>query len=144
MNEAEKNMKALFDTIPMAIMFWDMSFNIMYCNREWLRVLELSSVEECIEKFPQLMPEYQPEGMLSIDKLMVANKETVEKGEARFQWTHYNSKGEFVNLEIASVLGNFMGVDGVYPGFDTSALKKGVNPRKSHEKSKKLSLQLFH
>jgi PAS domain S-box-containing protein len=98
--EAEERAQIIINNAPMGSLMIDKKYNIIECNKEILKLLELSSKRECIDKFYELSPEYQPNGKASREKIVEYIDKTFEKGYSRFEWMHQKLNGELIPCEI--------------------------------------------
>jgi len=86
----------IMDQTPLAIEIWDDTFDLIYGNRLLLDVSNVETFEEYKERFEEFATSYQPDGVISKDKLRVALEKAMDEGYARFEWTHKNTMGESV------------------------------------------------
>ncbi|MDR0410445.1 MAG: PAS domain-containing protein [Treponema sp.] len=85
-SEADKRVKIMFDSTPMAVQFWDQDFNLLDCNAEAVRLFGMSSKTEYLNRFHELNPEFQPDGESSSEKLKKYIRMAFETGYQRFEW----------------------------------------------------------
>jgi len=69
-DKAYERTKVMLDSIPLCCSLINKEYRPFECNREAVRLFELNSKQEFIDRFYDLLPEYQPDGQLS-DKLAV-------------------------------------------------------------------------
>ncbi|MCL2764687.1 MAG: PAS domain-containing protein [Treponema sp.] len=101
--DVEERLQILLDAAPFCAFFWDKNLKIIECNQEAVKMFNLSSKQEFIEKFVQLSPEYQPDGMSSREKGSLLVRKALEEGYSRFDWTHQRLDGEIIPAEITCV-----------------------------------------
>ena len=101
--EAAERTQIMFDATPLGCCFWNEQYEILDCNFEAVKLFELSSKQEFLERFFELVPEYQPEGRLSIEIIHERICETLKKGYSRFEFMHQKLNGEPVPSEITIV-----------------------------------------
>jgi signal transduction histidine kinase/DNA-binding response OmpR family regulator/HPt (histidine-containing phosphotransfer) domain-containing protein len=77
----------------------DVNFKVLSCNKEALKMFEISNKEELTEKFFQLSPEYQPSGESSREKVKRMQDTLLEQGYVKFNWMHQNTKAEPIPCE---------------------------------------------
>jgi PAS domain S-box-containing protein len=102
-NKADERMRIMFNTMPLGANIHDDDFSYFECNESALNLFGLSSKEEYLEKFHQLSPEYQPDGVLSSEKMAQIDAKVLADGYMRFEWTHQNLNGEPIPCEIILV-----------------------------------------
>ena len=107
--ESDERIQVMLDTSPFAAHFWDENFNMVDCNLAAVKLFDLSSKEEYIEKYFDLTPEFQPDGMRSKDKLRLLIKKTYETGSHRYEWMRQKLDGEPIPVEITMVCVEYNG-----------------------------------
>ena len=103
MREADERMQIMLDTTPLGVSFWDKNFNNIDCNQEAVKLFGLTSKKEYNDRFAELNPEYQPDGVLSWDKAAGFIKKAFEEGYCRFEWMHRKLYGEPIPCEVTLV-----------------------------------------
>jgi PAS domain-containing protein len=63
MREADERTQLMFEHTPLIVMLWDKDLQILDCNQEAIRTFGIASKKEYIERFFELNPEYQPNGI---------------------------------------------------------------------------------
>jgi len=103
MREADERMHIMIDAAPLCAIFWDKDLNPIDCNQETIKMFELSSKQEFIDKFGLLSPEYQLDGKHSREKGAELVKRALEEGFSNFEWMHQKLNGEQIPSEITCV-----------------------------------------
>ena len=101
--KSEERMKAMFNAMPICANYWNGDFKNIDTNQEAVRLFDLSSKQEYLERFDELSPEYQPCGRHSKEKGQEYIHKAFEEGYCRFEWMHQNLKGEKIPCEITLV-----------------------------------------
>ena len=101
--EAAERMQIMFDATPLCVSFWNEQHEILDCNLEAVKLHELSSKQEYLERFFDLMPERQSAGQLSAEIFHKTIKETFEKGYARYEFACQQLNGAPMPVEITLV-----------------------------------------
>lgn len=71
------------------------------CNEAIVRMFQYSSKEELLNThFSKLMPERQPDGTLSVKKMLQMANSAREDGTKSFEWLYKNSRGELFWTEV--------------------------------------------
>ena len=94
---------ALLDVMPMCLNCWNKRFENIYCNDEAVRLFNLSSKQEYLDRFHELSPRLQPNGRPSHDLAREYVTRAFEKGQCRFEWLHQKLDGEPIPAEITLV-----------------------------------------
>jgi len=101
--KAEERMLVIFNSMPFGANIHNDDFSYFECNDSALNLFGLSNKHEYLEKFFQLSPEYQPDGILSSEKMALFDEKTLSDGYCRFEWTHRKLNGELIPCEIILV-----------------------------------------
>jgi len=100
MRETDEHLQIIFDNVPLGYLMIDRKYNVIECNQRAVKLFKLSSKQECLERFRELSPEYQPNGKLSKEKVFAFIDEAFEKGFTQFEWMHQALDGEPIPCEI--------------------------------------------
>ncbi len=101
--EAEERTQIMLDAMPLCCTFWDTSFRNIDCNEEAVRLFDLSSKQEFLNRFFDLSPQFQPNGRLSLELALERIQAAFSTGRIRFEWTHQKLNGEPIPMEITLV-----------------------------------------
>ena len=101
--EADERTRLMLDATPLCCNMWDKDFNNIDCNEEAVKLFELKSKKEYLDRFYELSPEYQPDGQRSSDKALACIKEAFKSGRFVFEWMHQKLDGTPVPAEITLV-----------------------------------------
>ncbi len=96
----EERNAIITENVPLCIMFWSETGEMIDCNREVLRIFKFETKAECIKNWYKISPTYQPDGRISKDTVWANHLETLEKGSMHFEWLHCTLDGELVPMEI--------------------------------------------
>lgn len=105
----EERLRIIIDNMPLVSNFRDKKFNIIECNAEAVKLFELGSKEEYLDRFFELSPEFQPDGLTSKEKSETLIKEAFETGYIRFEWMHQKVTGEPIPTEVTLVCVEWQG-----------------------------------
>lgn len=103
-------LKLMMDTSPLAITLWNEKHEVIACNQSAVALMNLRSEDEFLERFFELMPEYQECGTRSTDLIHDKLNETFRDGQCTFLWMHCQLDGTPVPTEITQVKIQFQGV----------------------------------
>ncbi|MDR2488909.1 MAG: response regulator [Desulfovibrio sp.] len=101
--EAEERTQIMLDAMPLCCMFWDEGFKNIDCNAETLRLFNVSSKQEFLDRFFEFSPTYQPNGLLSADLIQQGIQKAFSEGSSRFEWLHQKLDGEPIPMEVSLV-----------------------------------------
>jgi len=100
MRDVDERMRIMFNTMPLgAIIRYD-NLNYFDCNKSIVNMFELSDEQEFSDKFDQLSPERQPDGILSRKKIDDFVGKALADGYCRFEWMHQKLNGELIPCEV--------------------------------------------
>jgi len=105
--QASKLNDIFIDISPLIMNIWDMwddGPHLVRTSKQAIKMFELESQEQYVERFPELSPEFQPCGMLSSEKALAYVKEAFSKDEpVTFEWMHQNLSGDPIPAEVTLV-----------------------------------------
>ena len=107
--EATERMKVMLDATPIGAHFWDKNYTMIDCNEEAVKMFNMSSKREYMERYSELTPEYQPDGRPSREVAKLLIKKTFENGYERFEWMRQMSDGEPIPVEVTLVRVDYKG-----------------------------------
>jgi signal transduction histidine kinase/DNA-binding response OmpR family regulator len=102
-NAAEEQMQIMLDATPLGMSFWDRNNRNINTNEEAVRLFELSNKQEYLDRFFDLSPEYQKDGIPSKEKAVECIQKAFKEGYHRFLWQHQKLNGEIIPCEITLV-----------------------------------------
>ncbi len=100
------NYDELYSTIeamPLCMNLWNHKRENIMCNEHAVKLFELESKEEYLEKFFMLSPETQPDGRLSSEAAFAYINAARNNGFVQFNWMHCKLNGEEIPCEITLV-----------------------------------------
>jgi PAS domain S-box-containing protein len=101
--EADERARIMFEATPLGANFWSQDYRVIDCNQESLRLFDISNKQEYIDRFLDLSPEYQPDGVTTREIGIGFVKKAFEEGYNRFEWTHQKLNGEPIPCEITLI-----------------------------------------
>ncbi|MCL2767734.1 MAG: ATP-binding protein [Synergistaceae bacterium] len=102
--EAHEHTNLLLDSMPLCSFLLDTNFKVFHCNDEAVKFFNLRNHQECKDYYPdKLVPEYQPDGMLSSKKIKEYVEEMYVKGRSVNEWMHQTLDGTPLPSEVALV-----------------------------------------
>lgn len=103
LREMEDRTQSILNAMPLCCNLWNSDLENTICNDEAVRLFDLSSQEEYLERFHELSPEFQPCGKLSRELSAEYISLTFEEGYCRFEWMHQKPDGTPIPAEITLV-----------------------------------------
>ena len=97
---AETRLKAIIDSVPLAAHIYNKHHIMVECNATAYKFFGLQNKKEYKSKFSSLSPLYQPDGLLSVNKLHTAITEAFDSESVKLDWIHQHSNGEQIPCEI--------------------------------------------
>ena len=101
--EAHERSRVLMDSAPFGMNLWNRDCVVFECNEESVKLFGLNSKEEYLERFNELSPEYQPDGMISSEKTVAQIQEAFENGYSACEWLHQKPDGTQIPAEALLV-----------------------------------------
>jgi len=83
----QKRLQLFIDNMPLGCSLRDKNFEISDCNQAVLKLFGLASKEQYFARWRDLVPEYQPDGSRSGDRLEKCMKVALETGHSSLEWT---------------------------------------------------------
>ncbi len=108
LREADAYAKLMLDSCPLGAVTWDTNLNVVHCNKAMALVSGLTQPEEFVEHFYKLVPEYQPDGTLSVERIQGMLKEVVSQGFAQTYWVGNNIQGADVPCAIIYFINKYL------------------------------------
>ncbi|MDR1688692.1 MAG: response regulator [Clostridiales bacterium] len=72
--------RIMLDANPLASRLWNRDYQLLECNEAAVKLFRLKSKQEYIERYFDLLPEYQPDGMLTSEKSKEMITEAFDSG----------------------------------------------------------------
>ncbi|MCL2252846.1 MAG: ATP-binding protein [Lachnospiraceae bacterium] len=95
--------KIMLDSTPLCCQLWDSNLNKIECNKEALRLFDLESKQEFIERSHELYPTNQPDGTNSVEKANAYVSRCFKEGRVVFDWTYKMLDGTEMPANIVAV-----------------------------------------
>ncbi|MCL2664305.1 MAG: ATP-binding protein [Defluviitaleaceae bacterium] len=97
------DIRLVLDSAPYAAHLMDENKNIIACNKAALKMLGAACEQDYINNFFICMPQFQPDGNNSSDRLNFFIGEASVKGLQRTEWLHRSIESEPMPIEITLV-----------------------------------------
>ncbi|GAA5784478.1 sensor domain-containing diguanylate cyclase [Chitiniphilus shinanonensis] len=103
LQEADERLRLVLDATPLGCTLWDTDSHIIDCNDAAVRLFDLSSKQELMERFYDLSPEFQSNGRNSQEQADEYTRQVVSDGQVSFDWMHQKLNGERIPAHITLV-----------------------------------------
>jgi len=107
----DDGMRLVIESSPMVCSLLDKNGNLLYCNDEAPKLFNMKDKQEYMENWYNIMPELQPEGIPSQEKLDNVIKSAFKNGHERAELMQKKLNGEPVPCEFVLIRANFHGED---------------------------------
>ena len=91
------------DSAPFFVEIWDKDLNLLECNKTAASMFGLADTDEYMRIFNELSPEYQPDGVLSSDKIQECIGAAFREGRSRTEWLHVAPDGSPLPVDVTYV-----------------------------------------
>lgn len=95
--------RAMLDSSPIACILWSSDLQIIDCNQEVIHMLEAKNKDDILQNFQFFLPQKQPNGDCSVDKMNSIFADLLVKERLLFEWVYINSEKEEVPCEVSLV-----------------------------------------
>ncbi|MCL2704038.1 MAG: PAS domain-containing protein [Defluviitaleaceae bacterium] len=90
----------MLNAMPLACTLWEDASTIFDCNETVVELFGLGSKSEYARRFSSLLPEYQPDGTLTADKMERSIREAMENGRCVLEFMHLLPNGAPLPVEV--------------------------------------------
>ncbi|MCL2108902.1 MAG: PAS domain-containing protein, partial [Oscillospiraceae bacterium] len=101
--EANNQTKLLLDSTPLCCQLFDKNLKKIDCNKEAIRLFGFKDKRDFLERSSMLYPKYQPDGVLSTEKINRYLEGAVEGGSVFFDWTYKMLDGSDMPSQVSLV-----------------------------------------
>ncbi|MCL2193623.1 MAG: ATP-binding protein [Treponema sp.] len=131
--ETSELTKTILDSAPFVISLWDDTRNIVVASRQAREMFEVDDPQEIAgERFYDFLPECQPCGTPSREKIRSHIDDAFWEGYTRFEWMHNTKSGDPLPVEV--VVRRFDRKDNVmFVSYTTDIRKIKAAMEKEHE-----------
>ena len=103
LHEAHERTRIMLNVTPLACSLWHRNGICFDCNEATVKLFNLNSKQEFLERFFDLSPEKQPDGSLSSDAAVLHILEAFEDGKCVFKWMHQMLDGTEIPSEVTLI-----------------------------------------
>ena len=101
--ELEDHWQHINNVNPIGITFWSTDGILVDCNEAAHKMFGVEDKEFFIKNIFSVWPEYQPDGMLSAEKIVKVAKKVLDEGSYRYEWIFQTLDGKPVPIDVISV-----------------------------------------
>jgi PAS domain S-box-containing protein len=103
MDESEKRLRIMLDSVDLACYFFDQQANLIDCNQQALDIFGCEYKPDFLENFYSFSPEFQPDGSRSRDKAREIILKTFETGRWNLFWEHKRVDGTPLPVDVTLI-----------------------------------------
>ena len=100
---ANERTKILLDKTPLCARLWDTDMKMIDCNEAAVKLFGFKDKQECLDRYSELYPEYQPDGLRSLDKAKICIDKAFTDGQHEFEWTYKMLDGTLMPSEVVLI-----------------------------------------
>lgn len=93
-------MRAMIESSPLALNFWDRNHEIIACNARVLHLFDTIDFKDFKDNFFDFSPEYQPDGRKSMEKASALLEEAFTGRQISTLWRHQTRGGDVIPVEV--------------------------------------------
>ena len=101
--EMNQRIQQVFDAAPLCIEYWDADYNGIDCNKRTLELCGFTCKEEYKKDFHANTPEFQPDGVSSLECWNSNLKKIFEDGYGKFDFVDQQANGDTVFLTVGGI-----------------------------------------
>ncbi len=109
LREADDYTKIMLDLNPLGTLVWDKDFTLVHCNKALAVCFGLTEAEEFISHFLTLIPDFQPDGAVSLERMQNVLMQTSLEGKAETPWMGKSITGEEVPCHVQATRTKYRG-----------------------------------
>ena len=102
-HEANEHARMMLDSNPLGCQVWDENLKTIDCNKAVATMFGFKNKREYLDRFFEVLPDYQPNGQRSTEMVMERLKATLETGYQHFESMHQSPDGTPFPCEITLV-----------------------------------------
>ncbi len=142
LHESDEYSKVMLDASPVGAMIWDSNLHPIDCNTSMAEAFGLKKERRAfMENLHKLYPEYQPDGMTSVQKIQEHLLEALKEGRSEGLWMGQTIHGEEVPTKATAVRAKHNGQDMVVVFYqDLRELEENIKKAQNAEKRSKAIL----
>ncbi len=103
LREADEYTKLMLDTCPLGTLIWDNNYNLISVNQALAKNFALEKASDFVENFYKLIPEFQPDGVRSLEMMQQHLMTCFTEGKSSGPWMGIDINGDPVPCEVTVV-----------------------------------------
>lgn len=107
-----RKMQDLFDHMPVMCAIYDKDMNVVDCNLKAVEIFGMRDKQELLNRYYELIPEFQPDGTPSMEKVDALMAGAHSENISQFEWWDQKPNGEMIPSLINTV--RFAWKDGLH------------------------------
>jgi signal transduction histidine kinase/DNA-binding response OmpR family regulator len=92
--QANEQSQIMLNAVPLAVTMWDENLNVIDCSETAIRLLGFAGKQDLLDRFLHFLPEYQPDGKRSYDRMAEYLGAAFEKGRSHCEFAYLTTSGE--------------------------------------------------
>ncbi|MCL2188649.1 MAG: diguanylate cyclase [Defluviitaleaceae bacterium] len=101
-HEATSRLLQIYNASPIPSSLWNLDFTPIECNQAMVDLLGISDKSVFIEKFNEICPEVQADGVLTREKRAWVMNETMRDGICHYKWEYISATGQRIPGECVA------------------------------------------
>ena len=97
---AKQRLQAMLDSSPLVCSIFDENGKCLEANQEVVKMFGLADKSQYIDGIENMMPEYQPDGSKSRDRMLTEIGNVIRTGKGYFEWMHQSLDGRPIPCEV--------------------------------------------
>lgn len=103
--ESSRRVNAIVRSLPLSSMFWGSDGELIECNKQTAKMFEVADEEEVkAHYYSCLLPQLQPDGRKSAEKLAEIIAEVRTTGQVVSEWMYQTMEGEEIPCELTMII----------------------------------------
>jgi len=100
---ANERQKVMINHLSVGCLYLSKDFQAVDCNQEVLNIFGVPNKQEFLERFYEMIPEFQPDGRPSMPLAREYMDYVIANGRLDFEWLHIGPGGDPIPMEITLV-----------------------------------------
>ncbi len=109
LHEADNYTRLMLDLNPYGTLIWDHNLTLVHCNKALSVTFGLKESEDFIRHFLELIPEFQPDGNVSLETMQNVLLKALDEGFAECFWQGISITGEEIPCNVHVVRTKYRG-----------------------------------
>ena len=106
---SEEKLRLVLENMPVSFAVFDENLQMVDCNQTVVERLEMGSKSEFIQRFPEILPPFQPDGHPSMEKVARLIGRAFDEGSLNAEFMFSKPNGESMPAEVGLFCGEWKG-----------------------------------